>query len=182
MASAFDDRWRQPTLRGERVRIDPLRAEDWEPLFAVARDPLLWAQHPQPDRWREPVFRAFFEEALASGGALRISERATGRAIGSSRWVWHDEAAGEIEIGWTFLARDHWGGVTNGEVKRLMIEHALAFARRVRFFVGLENLRSQRALEKIGAVQRANERNRAGRMSASYEVTAASWRAGGAGA
>ncbi len=162
---------------GPRVRLDPLRASDWEALYAAARDPRIWEQHPQPDRWREPVFRVFFDEALASGGAVRIAERASQRVIGSSRWVWHDEGAGELEIGWSFLSRDHWGGETNGEVKRLMIEHALTFARAVRFFVGLDNARSRRALEKIGAVPRGIERNRAGRPSVAFEFTAASWRA-----
>lgn len=165
----------QPTLENRHVRLRPLRVDDWEALHAVARDPLLWEQHPSPDRWQEPVFRVFFDEALRSEGALAIVDVATGRLIGSSRYCWHDERSGTLEIGWTFLARDRWGGETNGAVKRLMVGHALTFATRVVFFVGLGNTRSQRALEKIGAARCANAENRAGRPSAVYEITSASW-------
>jgi RimJ/RimL family protein N-acetyltransferase len=61
---------RQPVLEGERLRLRPLVPADWEALFAVASDPLIWEQHPAHDRWQEPVFRAFFDDALANKGAL----------------------------------------------------------------------------------------------------------------
>ena len=166
---------RQPYLEGPHVRLRPLREADFEALYEVARDPLLWEQHPCPDRWEEPVFRAYFDEALACGGALVIEDSASGRALGASQFRWLDESKGELEIGWTFLARARWGGATNGEVKRLMVGHALRFATRVVFFVGLDNLRSQRALEKIGAARVGLAKNRAGRDSVRFEFTAAAW-------
>jgi RimJ/RimL family protein N-acetyltransferase len=102
---------RQPTLEGERLLLRPLRADDWEATFAVASDPLIWEVHPANDRWQEPVFRAYFDDALAQGGALAVIDRATGAIIGSSRFQNHDPAdGGSVEIGWTFLARSHWGG------------------------------------------------------------------------
>lgn len=104
------------------------------------------------DRYREPVFRAFFDEGLASRGALVIVDRATGRVIGSSRYYAREPGMSGIEIGWTFLARSHWGGATNAEVKQLMIGHALARVPSVEFRVGETNARSRRAMEKIGAV------------------------------
>jgi RimJ/RimL family protein N-acetyltransferase len=142
---------RQPTLEGERLLLRPLRAQDWDALFAVASDPLIWEIHPANDRWQEPVFRAYFEDALAQGGALAVIDKADGRMIGSSRFQNLDQAdGGSVEIGWTFLARSHWGGSYNAEMKRLMLSHALASVARVVFRVGETNLRSRGAMEKIG--------------------------------
>lgn len=156
---------RQPVLEGEHVILRPLRADDWDALFAVASDPLIWEQHPAHDRWQEPVFRAFFEDALANGGALVALDTATGAVIGSSRIQGLEEAnGGSVEIGWTFLARSHWGGRWNHEMKRLMLAHALASVAEVRFLVGETNTRSRRALENIGAqlTDRREERIMAG--------------------
>ena len=156
---------RQPVLEGEHLRLRPLRADDWDALFAVASDPLIWAQHPAHDRWQEPVFRAFFDDALANRGALVAIDAPTGAVIGSSRFQGLDEAdGGSVEIGWTFLARSHWGGTYNHEMKRLMLAHALASIGEVRFLVGETNTRSRRALENIGAklTNRREERIMAG--------------------
>jgi N-acetyltransferase len=143
----------QPTLKGDVVEVRPLRADDFDALYGVASDPLIWEQHPSRDRYREEVFRAFFRDALASGGALLVLDAQSGAVIGSSRYCRYDEAKSEIEIGWTFLARRCWGGRYNGEVKRLMLAHALRFVDRVYFLIGPENFRSQRAVEKIGGVR-----------------------------
>jgi RimJ/RimL family protein N-acetyltransferase len=156
---------RQPVLGGEHVSLRPLRAEDWDALFAVASDPLIWEQHPAHDRWQEPVFRAFFDDALANKGALIALDAKTGAVIGSSRFEGlTEENGGSVEIGWTFLARSHWGGRWNHEMKRLMIAHALASVAEVRFLVGETNTRSRRALERIGAklTGRTEERVMAG--------------------
>lgn len=156
---------RQPVLEGEHVRLRPLRADDWKALFAVASDPLIWAQHPAHDRWQEPVFRAFFDDALAHRGALLVLDKSSGAVIGSSRYQGLEEAdGGSVEIGWTFLARSHWGGRWNHEMKRLMLAHALASVAEVRFLVGETNTRSRRALERVGAqlTDRREERIMAG--------------------
>lgn len=142
---------RQPTLEGERLLLRPLRAEDWEALFAVASDPLIWEQHPAHDRWQRTVFRAFFDDALAQGGALAVIDKADGEIIGSSRYQGLEPGnGGSVEIGWTFLARSHWGGAYNLELKRLMVSHALVSIAECRFAVGEENWRSRKAMEKIG--------------------------------
>lgn len=142
----------QPLLEDDRVRLRPLAADDWEPLFAVASDPAIWALHPAHDRWQEHIFREYFEEGLASNGALAIIDRRCDTIIGSSRYDIRVCQPGEVEIGWTFLSRDHWGGATNRRIKRLMLAHAFerGFERAI-FLVGADNLRSRRALEKIGA-------------------------------
>src|SRR3954452_25385777 len=139
---------RQPILQGELVVVRPLVAKDFEQLYAVAADPLLWGQHPEPERWREDVFRAYFDDHLASGGALAVVERATGTLIGATRYDNYEPEASEVEIGWTFLARPYWGGVYNADLKRVMLEHAFQSVETVVFLVGARNLRSRRAVEK----------------------------------
>lgn len=141
---------RQPTLAGELLLLRPLREDDRAALYAIAADKELWALHPAHDRWQRPVFDALFDEALASCGALVALDRATGRLVGHSQFRPSARVPGAIEIGWTFLARDRWGGETNRELKRLMLAHALVHVEQVVFRVGAENHRSRRAMEKIG--------------------------------
>ena len=129
----------------------PLREDDYDALYAAASDPLIWEQHPDA-RWREDVFGPFFAEHLATGGALAVLDTRSGDVIGTSRYDGFDPARSEVEIGWTFLARAYWGGAYNGELKRLMLEHAFRFAETVVFVVAPVNYRSQRAVEKLGAV------------------------------
>jgi len=144
---------RQPVLKGQLLELRPLRPEDFDELYAVASDPLIWEQHPHNTRYQEEVFRKFFQDALASGGALIAVDSKTGRVIGSSRYDGYGKEKSQVEIGWTFLARSHWGGVYNGEMKQLMLEHAFKFVDDVVFVIGIQNLRSQKAVEKLGAVR-----------------------------
>ncbi len=144
----------QPTLLGERVLIRPVQPSDWDEMFRVASDPLIWELHPARDRYTEPAFRRFFDDALAAGSAFSFIERSTGAIVGSSRYNGYDSATHEVEIGWTFLARQFWGGSYNAEIKALMLSHAFTFADVVIFWVGEANYRSQRAMEKIGGVRR----------------------------
>jgi len=140
----------QPHLRGELVELRPLREEDFDTLFAVASDPLIWEQHPASDRYKEDVFRGFFRGAMDSGGAFLVLDAKSGVVIGSTRYC--DQRENQIEIGYTFLARSQWGGAANGEMKRLMLDHAFQFVERVVFVIGPTNWRSRKAVEKIGAV------------------------------
>jgi RimJ/RimL family protein N-acetyltransferase len=162
----------QPTLEGELLRLRPLREEDWEELFAVASDPLIWEQHPVPERYQENVFRGFFREAMECGGALVVIDRKANRIIGSSRFIGYDGSRSEIEIGYTFLARAYWGGVYNREMKDLMLRHAFRFVRHVVFLVGPQNFRSQKAMEKIGGVRVEPRYNAAGRLNVVYQIDA----------
>ena len=160
----------QPTLTGSLVQLRPLRADDYAALRAVASDPEIWAQHPESNRHEEAVFRRFFDDAIASGGALAAIDRQTARVIGSSRFKVHAGGPACVEIGWTFLARSHWGGRYNGEMKRLMIEHAFRFTDRVVFLVGVWNVRSQLAVERLGAARVSTAVDDAGRQSYEYEM------------
>jgi RimJ/RimL family protein N-acetyltransferase len=141
----------QPELTGELVAMRPMTPGDWAPLYDVARDPKVWELHPASDRHEERVFRAFFEDGLASGGALVAINRADGAVAGSSRYSATYVEPGEIEIGWTFLGRRYWGGDHNRDMKRIMLTHAFRFVDRVILRIGETNLRSRRAAEKIGA-------------------------------
>jgi N-acetyltransferase len=161
----------QPTLRGELLELRPLCQDDFDALYAAASDPRIWEQHPESNRHKRDVFQRYFDGAIESGGAFAVVDRRTGRIIGSSRYHGHDEAASEIEIGWTFLERAYWGGSYNREMKRLMVAHALTFVKRVVFMVGLTNARSQRAMEKIGGVRSGTRANAVGRESVVFEIT-----------
>ena len=162
----------QPTLSGALVRLRPLRPEDRRDLYAVAADPLIWEQHPVRNRHEEAVFREFFSESLASAGALLATDAQTMRVIGSSRFFGYSEEESEVEIGWTFLARSHWGGRYNGELKQLMLRHAFRFVDSVVLFVSPENIRSQRAVEKLRGV-REPESDTEGRLV--YRITASAF-------
>ncbi|HSM53944.1 MAG TPA: GNAT family N-acetyltransferase, partial [Erythrobacter sp.] len=108
------------------MRLRPLASDDRDALFRVASDPLLWEQHPINDRWQPDVFGAFFDDGLRNGGALVVTDRANGRIIGSSQYRPTSFDPEAIEIGWTYMAREYWGGAFNRELKRLMLAHALA--------------------------------------------------------
>ena len=140
---------RQPTLQGSNIALRPLRADDFDALFALASDPLLWEQHPAKERAQEPGFRQWMADALTSGGAL-VAVDNDGQVVGTSRFDWHE---GDVEIGWTFVARRLWGTGVNTEMKALMLTHAFGSVDAVVFRVHSENFRSQRAVEKLGARQ-----------------------------
>ena len=142
----------QPTLTGAYVGVRPLRRSDYDALYAVASDPLIWEQHPAPSRCEEGEFRGFFEESLASGGALLVTDLETGAVIGSTRFHGYSKEKGEIEIGWTFLARSHWGGKYNRDLKTVMAQHAFQFVSTIVLFINAENVRSRLAAQRIGAV------------------------------
>jgi RimJ/RimL family protein N-acetyltransferase len=172
----------QPTLTGKRVRLRPLRPDDFDALFAVAADPLIWEQHPEPERHRPDVFRTFFDGALISGGALLVLDTTSDGVIGSSRYHSYDRDKREVEVGWTFLARRYWGTRCNAEVKALMLAHAFTHVDRVVFLAGVCNWRSQRALEKIGAIRVGERPDAGGRSSVEYAIARESFGTGPLGA
>jgi RimJ/RimL family protein N-acetyltransferase len=113
---------------------------------------LIWEQHPNKDRYQREVFAVYFQGAIDSGGAFRVIDNTTGTLIGSSRYYDLDEARREVAVGYTFIARSHWGGHSNRALKTLMLEHGFQSVDRVIFHVGVGNLRSRRAMEKLGGV------------------------------
>jgi RimJ/RimL family protein N-acetyltransferase len=174
----------QPTLLGPSITIRPITTDDWPELFAAGSDPKIWEVHPVPDRYTEAEFRKFFDGAVKSKMGFVFVDRAIGRLIGSSRYHGYEPERGEIEIGWTFIARSHWGGAANREVKRLMLDHAFTFIDTAIFWVGEENWRSQGAMKKIGGIKREGlfTRELSGdRPYFIFEITKAKYEGGGRG-
>jgi N-acetyltransferase len=170
---------RQLPLANERVRLEPLGEADFDRLFAAAADPLIWAQHPNPDRYQEPVFRNFFKGAIESGGAYLILDAASGNVIGSTRFYNHDPSTRSVHIGYTFLVRSHWGGAYNPACKRLMLDHAFQFVDRVYFQIGVDNRRSRIAIERLGASfvqeQVATYYGETPKLNALYAIDRSTW-------
>ena len=140
----------QPTLSNSLVLVRPLRVEDFEALYQVAKDPLLWEMRQNPGRHNINEFKKFFQGALDSQGAFVILDKATNSIIGSSRYHIPENTTEAVEIGWTFLSRNYWGGVYNKAFKALLIAHAFNFVDYILFHVDQNNLRSQKAVLKLG--------------------------------
>ena len=140
----------QPSLSGQKVFLIPLKNEDFNKLYLVASDPLIWEQHPNPDRYKKEVFTNFFEGAMQSGGAFAIMDAITSEIIGSTRFYHFQPQDSSVFIGYTFISRSYWGKGYNQEIKKLMLEYAFQFVDKVYFHVGINNIRSQKAMEKIG--------------------------------
>lgn len=142
----------QPYLENQLVRIRPLQITDREELYQLAKDPKIWEQHPC-NRNERAEFNSFFEESITSGGALTIIDSQTDKIIGSSRFKEIPDFPNAIEIGWTYLSRDYWGGTYNTSVKHLMMQHAFQYVGNVVYYVHQDNIRSQKAVQKLGGVQ-----------------------------
>ncbi|HEX3951189.1 MAG TPA: GNAT family N-acetyltransferase [Steroidobacteraceae bacterium] len=142
----------QPHLQNDLIKLEPLEAGDFERLYAVASDPLIWEQHPSSDRYQRPVFENFFKGAMESRGAFRVIDNTNRELIGSSRYSDYDEAQRQISIGYTFIARSRWARRYNPALKTLMLDHAFKFVDRVTFKVGINNWRSRKAMEKLGGI------------------------------
>jgi RimJ/RimL family protein N-acetyltransferase len=170
----------QPVLTGSQIALRPLQSHDFDELAHAAADPLVWAQHPDPSRSTRTGFTAAFDDALRSKGCLVAVDSERETVIGWSRY--HTYLPVErVTIGHTFLARSHWGGATNAEMKRLMLRHAFTEVREVRFTVAERNLRSRRAVEKLGAQLAGTEDTpRWGQLHVMYRLTPELWRSGAA--
>ena len=145
------NKWQPAHLQNEKVQLIPLHEDSFEELFAVACDPLIWEQHPSNDRYKPDVFKDFFDEAIKTGTAFTIMDTRTGKIIGSTRY--YDDFENSIAIGFTFLARKYWGGEYNKAVKKLMLDYAFSLVDNVIFHIGANNIRSQMATAKLGAVK-----------------------------
>jgi len=168
----------QTPLAGATLQLRPLQPADWPALMQAASDPLIWTLHPEPERYKPEVFKPVFDGGLASGGAYLICDKQSGEVLGTSRYYEFDAAKREVAIGYTFLVRSRWGGATNTELKQLMLDHAFSFADGVWFHVGEHNLRSRRAVEKLGAVYTHTEtQSPAGvaRATVFYRLDKAAW-------
>jgi RimJ/RimL family protein N-acetyltransferase len=165
----------QPSnLENELVTLIPLHENHFASLYAVASDPLIWEQHPTRDRYKKEVFQTYFDSAIASGSAFLIVDKKSNELIGSSRYYDHNVAESSIAIGYTFLARKFWGGYYNRAIKKLMLDYAFQFVDSVFFHIGPNNIRSQKAVEKIGG-KKIREMLYEGNRHCEYEIRKVDW-------
>lgn len=143
----------QPVLENEFIRLQPLQKNDFETLYAVASDPLIWEQHPNKNRYQREIFQTYFEGAMESKGALLLIDKQTGEVAGSSRFYDYNEEDQSLLIGYTFVARKYWGKGYNPAMKALMIDQAFQYVDKILFHIGAANLRSQIAIGRFGAVK-----------------------------
>lgn len=141
----------QTTLENENVKLVPLNPNDFEELFSVASDPKIWEQHPNKDRYQREVFEKFFQGAIESKGAFKIMDKSSNEVAGSTRFYDYNPKENSIFIGYTFYATKFWGSKLNPQVKKLMLDYIFQFVDKVNFHVGKDNIRSQKAMEKLGA-------------------------------
>jgi RimJ/RimL family protein N-acetyltransferase len=140
-------------LQNEFIKLRPLQETDFEELYLVASDPLVWEQHPNKMRYQKAIFKNYFEGALLSKGAFLILDSKTNEVVGSSRFYDFDANEKSILIGYTFLGRKFWGNGYNKVLKDLMLNYAFQYVNKVYFHIGAYNYRSQKAIQKIGAVK-----------------------------
>jgi RimJ/RimL family protein N-acetyltransferase len=145
--------WAQEILSSNRIVLLPLQPANQEDIFALASDPLVWEQHPNRNRYQPEEFNVYFEGALKSGGAYRIVENKLGLTMGCTRYYDFDESEKSVLIGYTFIGRSFWGRGYNQELKQLMVAHAFHYINIIRFHIGATNFRSQRSIEKFGAIK-----------------------------
>jgi RimJ/RimL family protein N-acetyltransferase len=161
-------------LSNHLIRLEPLQTFHFPELYAAASDPLIWEQHPNPNRYQKEVFESFFEGALASGGAFIVRDVDSGKALGSTRFYDLKPLDNEIKIGYTFFSRDCWGKGINRQVKTLMLNYAFIYIEKVIFHIGAQNIRSQIAIEKLGAKKVGEEMvayyNEPDRLNFVYEM------------
>lgn len=143
----------QPTLSNKLITLKPLQEDDFNALFEVASDKLLWEQHPNNNRYKKEVFKDFFDIAIQSKSAFVVIDNKTNKIIGSSRYYEFNKENSSIIIGYTFISREYWGTVYNRNLKDLMTNYAFQFVNIIHFHVGETNYRSQKAVEKLGAIR-----------------------------
>jgi N-acetyltransferase len=151
------------TLRGDLVRLEPLAQEHAQGLYNRGRTADDWRYMPRSSFIDMADVRQWIEEALASSNQLPfvIVETGKGKAVGSTRYLNIRPEHRSLEIGWTWLGQEWQRTGINTEAKLLLLAHA--FERlgclRVEFKTDARNLRSQRALERIGATREGVMRN-----------------------
>lgn len=168
----------QPALENGLAKLLPLSADDFDRLYVVASDPLVWEQHPSSDRYKREVFREFFDGAIASGSAFLVFDQASGELIGSTRYYDYNPAESSVAIGFTFLARKYWGGKYNHAMKSLLLDHAFQYVDTVLFHIGSSNIRSQKGTAKLGVIKTreiTETINGAERRSFEYALSRETW-------
>ncbi|OXG02274.1 hypothetical protein BC749_10537 [Flavobacterium araucananum] len=144
----------QPALLEDEItKLVPLQESDFDALYKVASDPLIWEQHPMKDRYKIEVFRSFFDAAINSKSAFLILDKKTNEIVGNTRYYDYNPERSSIAIGFTFIARKFWGGLYNKSNKKLLIDYAFQHVDSILFHIGADNIRSQKAVAKLGGLK-----------------------------
>ncbi|MBV8325190.1 GNAT family N-acetyltransferase [Chryseobacterium sp.] len=169
----------QPVLENKTIILYPLEEEDFSTLYAVASDPEIWEQHPNKDRWKEDVFKTFFDDAMKSKGAFKIIDKINGNTVGSTRLYDYNPQENSIVVGYTFCGIQYWGKGTNHSVKTLLLDYLFQFVSKVHFHIGAHNIRSQIAIGRIGAEKIAEQRGDCSspipQINFIYEISRENW-------
>jgi RimJ/RimL family protein N-acetyltransferase len=144
----------QPRLENELVLLRPLEHSDYEELYQVASDPLIWEQHPVYSRHKREEYDIFFKESMESGKSLVIIDQKNNKIFGSTRYYDYDPENSSVKIGGTFLDRAHWGGSYNFSIKELVLDYAFRIVDKVIFEIAEENIRSQKASSRFGVEEK----------------------------
>lgn len=140
-------------LENDLIRLIPLQEHHFEELYTVASDPLIWEQHPIKDRYTKEVFKPFFDTAITSKSSFLILDKKTNEPVGTTRFYDYKPENSSVAIGYTFIGRKFWGGAYNQSTKKLLIDYAFHKVNSILFHVGEENIRSQKAVLKLGATK-----------------------------
>lgn len=176
-------------LEGEGVRLEPLGFAHAPDLHEHGNDDEVWRASARSnpmttlDRTREYIAEAVYGNKESPGGVpFAIVDRATGRAIGATRFFDISETERHLEIGWTWIGRAHWRTAVNTECKLLLLQYAFETAgmRRVQLKADSENSRSRNAIARIGATYEGTLRDSrviegAYRSTSYYSILADEW-------
>ena len=134
------------------ISLLQIKKENFEGLYLVASDPIIWEQHPENDRWKKEKFNIFFKSALKNElGCFSIFDNSHNKFFGSTRFYSYDENDKAVRIGYTYIAPEYWGTTTNNSIKKMMLDYIFKYLDKVYFDIGEQNLRSRKATEKLGA-------------------------------
>lgn len=165
-------------LEGRGVRLEPLRPHHREALLEAAAFPEIWpwlsADLRAPDAMDRWIAEAQDAERRGTEFAFAVVLRDGGRAVGSTRYLDVAAAHRGVEIGWTWYTPAVWGSAVNPEAKLLLLRHAFESwgAVRVCLKTDGQNLRSQAAIARLGAVREGTLRQHRRRPDGSWRDTA----------
>ncbi|MFD9965372.1 GNAT family N-acetyltransferase [Amycolatopsis sp. NPDC058986] len=146
-----------PTLTGDHVRLEPLTADHAKGLFEAGKDPGIWTWLSLRQPADLPAAERMVEQMLAdrTRQAWAQIDAKTGRVAGTTSYYQVSEAHRILSIGFTWLGADWHRTALNTEAKLLLLTHAFETlgAQRVSWETDIRNLRSQRAIERLGALR-----------------------------
>ncbi len=147
-------------LEAANVRLEPLAIRHASDLFAVAQDEEIWRWLYISPPTNLDEMQAWITTALAGHASGRefpfaVVDKHSGRAIGSTRYLYIEPAHRHLDIGWTWYGRAYWRTAVNTECKYLLLRHAFDMLGciRVELTTDLRNERSQQAIERLGATR-----------------------------